>query len=353
MSQLRALTSALPLTLSTLVWVAAQRSHTTGHYDLWAFYPVLIMYGALTVLDYLVGRDTADMRVESPAIRAWLRALPLATVPVHLLMLFFCAQFVANAPLSPLGMVGWILSVGIISGTVAINVGHELIHKPSKLEQWAGGIALASAAYGTFKIEHVLGHHTWVATARDPSSAPRGMSVYRFVPGAIVHNAVNAFRLEAGKLKRRGYSAWSWRNELWWWSGFTIGFGALLGVAFGPKALALFAGQAVVAILHLEIINYIEHYGLSRKMQPNGRPEAVTPMHSWNSAYFLTNAFLFQLQRHSDHHASAGRRYHELQHHDRSPQLPGGYGVMLLLTLVPPLWRRVVDPRIPPEQIAP
>jgi alkane 1-monooxygenase len=347
MAQVRAITSVLPLTLSGLVWVASVMSTRTGHYDAWAFYPVLMIYGTLTLLDYLVGRDTANIETTSPAMKTWLRWLPLASVPLHLGMLLYAAHFVATAPLSWLGMIGWIFSVGVIGGVVAINVGHELVHKATRIEQWAGGIALASAAYGTFKIEHVLGHHTWVATERDPSSAPRGANVYTFVPRAMLHNVANAFTLEAAKLKRRGYSAWSWRNELWWWSGFTVGFAALLGALFGPKAVVFFAGQALVAIIHLELINFVEHYGLTRARDAKGRPIRVTHVHSWNSAYFLTNAFLFQLQRHSDHHASAGRRYQELRHHDDSPQLPGGYGAMLLLALVPPLWRRVIDPRIP------
>jgi alkane 1-monooxygenase len=347
MARVRAVTSVLPLTLSGLVLVATTMSTRTGDYDAWAFFPVLMIYGVLTLLDYLVGRDTTNGEVTALLTRSWLRWLPITSVPLHLLMLAYAAHFVTTAPLSWLGVAGWIFSVGVIGGVVAINVGHELVHKATRLEQWMGGIALASAAYGTFKIEHVLGHHTWVATERDPSSAKRGDNVYTFVPRAIWHNIVNAFALEAGKLKRRGHSPWSWRNELWWWCGFTFGFGALLGFLFGPKAALFFTGQAVVAIVHLELINYIEHYGLRRECDVNARPERVTPMHSWNSSYFLTNAFLFQLQRHSDHHASAGRRYQDLRHFDDSPQLPGGYGAMLLLSLVPPLWRRVIDPRIP------
>jgi alkane 1-monooxygenase len=215
------------------------------------------------------------------------------------------------------------------------------------VEQAGGGLLLASVGYATFKIEHVLGHHAWVATDRDPSSARLGESVYAFVPRAIVLNVANAFRLQAARLRRKGIAFWSWRNELIAWSAITAAMG-LAAIAIGGVAgLAFFAGQALVAVVHLEMVNYIEHYGLRRGTDAAGRTERVTPMHSWNSSYFLSNAWLFQLQRHSDHHANAGRPYYELEHHESAPQLPGGYGAMMLVALVPPLWRALIHPRLP------
>jgi alkane 1-monooxygenase len=346
MARLRAATAFFPLLLGALVMTSVYFAGRTGWHDAWAWYPLFIIYGPLTLLDYVVGEDTSN---GPPAVGdGYFRWLPLLCIPLQFVVLIVAANYFVTAPLSTLGMIGWIMSVGLVSGMIAINVGHELIHKNSQLERIGGGIILATTAYGTFKVEHVLGHHAWVATDRDPSSAKRGESVYTFVPKAIVHNAMNAFRLAGASLKRRGFSPWSWRNELWWWSGITIACAAALGVAFGPMASVFFVGQALGAIVSLEIINYIEHYGLRRHADANGRAEKVTPMHSWNSAYFLTNAFLFQLQRHSDHHASAARRYQELRHHESAPQLPGGYGAMMVLALVPPLWRKVIDPLIPP-----
>jgi alkane 1-monooxygenase len=345
MARLRALTAFFPLLMGTLIVATIYRANMGHSHNLWAWYPLFQILIPITILDYLIGKDTTN--ASPSATPAYFRWLTLACVPMQVGVLFIAAHFFVNAPLTWIGMVGWVMSVGFISGIIAINVGHELIHKNSRLERTAGGIILATTAYGTFKIEHVLGHHAWVATDRDASSAKRGQSVYTFVPHAIIHNALNAVRLSAASLKRRGYSAWSWRNELWWWSGISIALSALLGVAFGPMAVVFFFAQSLVAIVSLEIINYIEHYGLRRKMEANGRAEKVLPTHSWNSSYFLTNAFLFQLQRHSDHHANAARRYQTLEHHDAAPQLPGGYGAMMMLTLVPPLWRAVIHPRIP------
>jgi alkane 1-monooxygenase len=347
MARLRALTAFFPLLMGTLIVCTIYLASMGNSHNAWAWYPLFQILIPITILDYLIGKDTTS--APPTATPAYFRWLVLACVPMQIGVLFIAAHFFVTAPLSWLGMLGWVMSVGFISGIIAINVGHELIHKNSRLERTAGGIILATTAYGTFKVEHVLGHHAWVATDRDASSAKRGQSVYTFVPYAIIHNALNAVRLAAASLKRRGYSAWSWRNELWWWSGITIALSALLGAAFGPMSIVFFFAQSLVAIVSLEIINYIEHYGLRRKMEANGRAEKVSPQHSWNSSYFLTNAFLFQLQRHSDHHANAARRYQTLEHHDAAPQLPGGYGAMMMLTLVPPLWCAVIHPRIPPE----
>lgn len=347
MARLRALTAFFPLLLGVLVIDTTYLANNGNWQDAWAWYPLFVILVPVSILDYLIGKDTTNAPPNS--LPAYFRWLVLACVPMQIGVLFVAAHFFVSAPLSWVGMLGWVISVGFISGIIAINVGHELIHKNSRLERTAGGIILATTAYGTFKVEHVLGHHAWVATDRDASSARRGQSVYTFVPYAIIHNALNAVWLSAASLKRRGYSAWSWRNELWWWSGVTIALSALLGAAFGPMAVVFFFAQSLVAIVSLEIINYIEHYGLRRKFEASGRAEKVSPQHSWNSSYFLTNAFLFQLQRHSDHHANAARRYQTLDHHDAAPQLPGGYGAMMMLTLVPPLWRAVIHPRIPAQ----
>ncbi len=337
---------ALPLLLPATLIHAAQLGNFTGMHDLFAFMPLVMIYGVLTAFDYLVGRDVVNMMPGEATARGWFRALPLLCVPLHLGVLVWAMNVFVNSPMSWLGQIGWVLSMGAVSGVLAINVAHELIHKSSRLEQFGGGLLLASVAYGSFKIEHVYGHHAWVATDRDPSSAKRGESVYGFVPRAMARNIGNAFHLQASRLERLGKSFWSIHNEMLWWCSITLLMALLVTVVYGVIGLVFFAGQALFAIVNLEIINYIEHYGLRRTLDEKGRPERVTPMHSWNSNYFLTNAYLFQLQRHSDHHANAARPYQDLQHHDASPQLPGGYGAMLLLALAPPLWRMVIHPRL-------
>jgi alkane 1-monooxygenase len=351
MVRIRAIAFFLPATLPFSLYAAAQLGQATGEPNWSAFLPLFLIYGLMTILDYIVGRDETNLAPNESAaadqISAFFyRALVFLTLPLQLAMLYFAGQYFVETPLNIIGQLGWLLSVGTIGGVLAINAGHELVHKPTSSEQITGGLLLATVCYGSFKTEHVYGHHAWVSTPRDHSSAPRGANVYTFVPDSIFHNVLGGFTLEAQRLARRGFKAFSWRNELIWWTLISGGLTAFFGWQFGVMGLVFFLAQSLIAIVHLEIINYIEHYGLSRNLEASGRYEKVTPMHSWNSSYFFTNAFLFQLQRHSDHHANAARRYQDLRHHDGAPQLPGGYGAMLLLALVPPLWWMVIHPRL-------
>ena len=351
MVRVRAMAFFLPATLPLSLYWAAQLGQSTGAHNLFAFFPLFLIYGVMTLIDYIIGRDETNLAATetaatTPLSAFFYRALILSILPIQLITLYFAARYFVEAPLSIIGQLGWLISVGAIGGVLPINAGHELVHKPTKLEQTAGGVLLATVCYGSFKTEHVYGHHAWVSTPRDHSSAPRGANIYTFVPDSIYHNVLGGFTLEAARLARRGFSAFSWRNELIWWTTISVALTAFFGWKFGAMGAVFFVAQSLIAIVHLEIINYIEHYGLSREIEASGRYEKVTPMHSWNSSYFFTNAFLFQLQRHSDHHANAARRYQDLRHHEGAPQLPGGYGAMLILALVPPLWRKVIHPRL-------
>lgn len=323
----------------------------SAHADAWAWLVITVVFGVIPLLDFVVGRDPAnpDERDEVPALEAqgYYRLLSLATVPLLLAMLVWSAWiFVSYAGWSWVGQLGWVLSVGTVMGAIGITVSHELIHKDAALEQNAGGLLLAAVCYAGFKVEHVRGHHVHVSTPEDASSSRFGQSLYAFLPHAYKHNFLNAWRLEAERLQRRSLPALHWRNELIWW--YATSALLLLGfsLAFGWLGALFFLGQALTAFTLLEIVNYVEHYGLHRRKLDNGRYERTTPHHSWNSNFLLTNLFLFHLQRHSDHHAYAKRRYQVLRHFDDSPQLPNGYAGMIVLALFPPLWRAIMDPKV-------
>ena len=322
----------------------------TGLPDLMAWYPVFWIFGLIPLLDYAVGRDTAnpDEATETPVMQRQLyyRVLTLLALPIQVLLLAWAGWVFVHGDLGFWGRLGWLVSMGVVSGINAINIAHELIHRHGRLEPWAGGVLLSLVAYGGFKVEHVRGHHVHVSTPQDASSARYGQSLYAFLPHAWKWNFLNAWRLEAERLQRRGLPALHWRNELIWWYGLSLVIAAVMTWAFGWLGLLFFAGQSFVAFTELEIINYVEHYGLHRRRQADGRFERTTHQHSWNSSYLVTNLFLFQLQRHSDHHAHPARRYQVLRHFDDSPQLPGGYAAMVVLALMPPLWRRVMDHRV-------
>lgn len=345
----KALGYLLIFVIPALMPLAAMLGSATGSPNLAAWSPLFTLFVLLPCADYLIGRDRSNPDTTALAAleaERYYRILTLLCVPAYLSALIYSGTYFVHAPLALSGQIGWLLSQGVVGGIVAINVAHELIHKPSKLEQAAGGVLLASVCYGGFKIEHVRGHHVHVSTPLDASSARYGQTVYGFVAGSVPRNVLAAFRLEAARLKKLGLGFFSRHNELLLWHGLS----ALLLLAFylwlGTAGAVFFLVQSVGAFVSLEIINYIEHYGLERQQGADGRYERTTHLHSWNSNYLLTNLMLFQLQRHSDHHENPRRRYQALLHYDASPQLPGGYAAMFLLALVPPLWFAVINPRV-------
>lgn len=317
--------------------------------DLAAWFPVVFIFGVVPWIDAACGLDTDNPVDVDEGHRlehsGYFRTLTALVLPVWLGLLGWCAWQFAHLTFGPAGQLGWLVSTGVIGGVLAINPAHELIHKSTRWEPLLGGVLLTSVGYPGFKVEHVRGHHLHVATPEDSSSARLGESVYAFVPRALWRNVRNAWRLEAQRLRARGHSPWSARNEMVRWYALWLAFMAAFTVAGGFRALGFFLLQGLIAAATLEVINYVEHYGLQRREIAPGRYERVTHHHSWNAPQRYTNWLLFNLQRHSDHHAVARRRYQALHHHDDSPQLPAGYATMFVLALAPPLWRRVMNPR--------
>jgi len=338
------------LALLPILPLSAFAGSESGTHNYWAWFIYFTIFGIIPILDYIIGKDAAnpDEITDVPSLteeKAY-RWFTLMMVPIWFGVLFWGGHIFITNDYSWFGMLGWTLSIGTVGGIIAINLGHELIHKDPKIENWAGGLLLASVTYAGFKVEHVRGHHVTVSTPEDASSARYNQGLYSFLLQAFPRNFVNAWRLEAQRLKRKGKKAYSLSNELIWWYGISFALAAVFYALWGGMGVLFFFGQSFFAALALEIINYIEHYGLHRRLLENGKYERVTPAHSWNSNYLLTNLALFQLQRHSDHHAYAKRRYQVLRHYDESPQLPGGYASMYVLALFPPLWKKVVNPRV-------
>jgi alkane 1-monooxygenase len=321
--------------------------------DLFAWWTPFVSFGLVPLADALIGTDLSSPDdAQSRALESdpWYRALPLLALPVCAALLAWGLWALAHTPLGWAGRIGHVVSLGVVTGALGITAAHELIHKAERLDQRAGGWLLALACYGSFKIEHLRGHHVNVATPLDTSSAARGQSLYHFLPRAVAGNVRAAWGLEAQRLRREGRAVLSRHNEVLRLTLLSASLAALAGLAFGPTGLIGFLGQAALAICLLEIINYVEHYGLRRERLPDGRWERTGPRHSWNAPHLFTNLLLFQLQRHSDHHAHARRRYSALRHHPDVPTLPAGYAAMVLLALMPPLWFRVMHRRLAPWQ---
>jgi alkane 1-monooxygenase len=308
----------------------------------------LVVYGLVPLLDLLLGEDRnnpPEALVPTLESDAWYRWLTWLAVPAVWLTVIAATWLAVRGDLSLFGWLGLAVSVGWTSGA-GINVAHELGHKKEALERWLARFALAPACYGHFVVEHVRGHHRDVATPEDPASSRFGESYYRFMLREIPGAFRRGWELERERLAGLGRSAFDIRNEnLQAWGLSVLFWGGLL-LALGPAVLPFMVVQAVFAYSLLSAANYVEHYGLLRARRADGRYERTAPRHSWNSNHVVSNLLLYQLQRHSDHHAWPARRYQSLRHFDEAPQLPTGYFGMFILALVPPLWRRVMDPRV-------
>ncbi|WP_155375658.1 alkane 1-monooxygenase [Catellatospora vulcania] len=318
-----------------------------GHEWGWWLAPVVV-FGLIPLVDLLVGDDRQNPPEQAFAAlqgARYYRVLTYLYLPLQYAALAACCAVWARGGLSPFGAIGLVLSVGIVNG-IAINTAHELGHKRERLERWLSKIALAPTGYGHFHVEHNRGHHVRVATPADPASARLGESFWAFLPRTVLGSLRSAWRLETARFRLRGRTPWTWRNDVLNAWVMTVVLFAALTAWFGPVVLPLLAVQAVVGFALLEVVNYLEHYGLARQQLGTGRYDKVDARHSWNSDRIVTNVFLFQLQRHSDHHAHPLRRYQVLRSFDSSPQLPAGYATMIVVALFPPLWRHVMDRRV-------
>lgn len=255
--------------------------------------------------------------------------------------LFVFLKNMAN--LSGFDLVGNIISMGILCGTFGINVGHELGHRKSAFEQFLAKSLLLTSLYTHFFIEHNKGHHTHVATVEDPSTAYLGQSIYSFWPQTIFGTYFKAWKINLNELKKKGLGFFNLQNEMLFFSLAQFFLISFIVYFFDINTLYFFLISASIGALLLETVNYIEHYGLLRKRNPNGYFERVLPMHSWNSNHLLGRLMLFELSRHSDHHYLASRKYQVLRHHTDAPQMPTGYPGMIVLALFPPIWFRVMN----------
>lgn len=317
----------------------------------WLWLGPLVILGVVPLLDLLAGIDRAnppDDAIEALEQDRYYRWITYLFLPLQYAGFFTAFWFLTHAELSTWNKIGLAVTVGFIGG-LGINTAHELGHKKESHERWLSKVALAQSGYGHFYIEHNRGHHVRVATPEDPASSRVGESFYRFWPRTVFGSLRSAWRLEAMRYSRRGVKPLRLGNDVinsWL---MTAGLWAIMVIWLGLPVIPYLILQALVAITLLEAVNYLEHYGMLRvKVISNGREryERVDPRHSWNSNNLATNVLLYHLQRHSDHHAQPTRRYQALRDYEQSPVLPTGYAGMILLALIPPLWSRVMNPRV-------
>ena len=313
---------------------------------------LVLIYGwyLLPIADQIIGRNVENLNPNAPDDTLhWYRMITLAWVPIQLIIIFGMIWYATRAD-----HLGWgekialFAGVGVLTGSIGINFAHELMHQKHRLDRWCADILLASVLYSHFRSEHLIVHHIHVGTPRDTVTAPYNEGFWSFFARVLPGGIRSSLMAEAERLQKKGKSEWDKSNPFWLYAALQL---ACLSLAFalgGLWGVVLFATQAFVAIWQLALVNYVEHYGLPRKHLGDGKYEPTRTYHSWNATHTASNWLLINLQRHADHHTKPSRRFPLLQAggEDEGPQLPYGYPVMTAAAMIPPLWRRRMNPRV-------
>ena len=313
----------------------------------WSYTPVLVAFGVIPALELVLPqslRNRTPQQEQAALANPAYDLLAYLMVPVQYGVLAAFLWRLHQGGLVWWEWLGMVLGMGMSCGVLGINVAHELGHRARAHEQWMARALLLSTLYLHFFVEHNRGHHHRVATPQDPARSQRGQTLYAFFVRSVVGGFVHAWQLETARLSSRGLGRW--RHQVAWSVAVQLAWVAGIFAVAGVSAGVGFVLASGMGILLLETVNYIEHYGLRRNVDPQGKMERVMPWHSWNSNHVLGRALMFDLSRHSDHHAFASRKYQVLRHFDGTPQFPTGYPGMMTLAWFPPLFFRVMHPRL-------
>lgn len=344
--------SLIPAAIPLIIWGLVEWMKTAGAADFlihatWFLGPVAVFI-IIPIGDIVLGRDGENAPEE---FVPWLEETKYYRVVCYLYfpvmlgsLVMSCWQWTYGG-LEWYDKIGLAWSMGLASG-IGITAAHELGHKKTSFERWLSKVVLAVPAYGHFYVEHNKGHHVMVATPEDPVSARMGENVYRYMLRSIPKQIPRAWNVEKKRLARSGKSQFNLDNDVFNAWLITAGLWIALIAIFGIGILPYMLIQAVIGIALLEFVNYLEHYGLLRQKLEDGRYERCSPEHSWNSDNLTTNILLYQLQRHSDHHANPTRRYQSLRSDVFAPELPAGYATMIAAAAVPPVWFWVMDKKL-------
>ncbi len=340
----KALPFWFPTLLVPLIWFSAFQG------GWWVISAPFATWFLFSVLDAAIGLNVSNENPATPdAELSFYRGVTVVWPALQFLTLFGLIAYVPNADhLGTWEAIGLFFGVGVMTGTIGINFSHELMHQKPKWERWLGDILLAMVLYSHFRSEHLLVHHRYIGTPKDPVTARYNEGFHRFYPRVLWQCLASAFNAEKDMLARKKRAWHDLSNPFfryWTLQALMLLLAVLIGGWFG---LGMFALQAGVAVWQLELVNYVEHYGLTREHIGEGKYEHVKPQHSWNAAHAATNWLLINLQRHSDHHYKPDRRFPLLQNYGTSeaPQLPFGYPIMTMVAMVPPLWRRIMNPKV-------
>lgn len=315
----------------------------------WSFTTVIYAFGFIPIWEALINPDNMKLdekQIESRLANRFFDFMLYFNIIIVFSILFYGVNYLVSNDLYLFEKIGLILSIGIVLGTNGINVAHELGHRQKLWERMLGKILLMPAFYMHFYLEHNFGHHQHVGTPKDPATSKINQSVFSFWITSISGQISNAIRIQKNLLRKSNRSFLSIYNDFFYYQIFQFGYLVIIGLLLGSSGIIFSLLISLTGILLLETINYIEHYGLTRSVK-GSRYERVTPMHSWNSNHAIGRLVLYELTRHSDHHHRASKKYQILESIEKSPQLPFGYTTSMLIALVPPIWFKLMNKRIP------
>lgn len=316
----------------------------------WMFFTPVYAFVLIPILELLLPLDPSNNspeETENKRLNPLFDWLLYLNIPIVYGLLIYGLLHIDLRVYSTYELFGLISSIGIVMGTNGINVAHELGHRQKKWERFLSKFLLLPSLYMHFYIEHNFGHHVHAATREDPATARLNQSVYSFWCTSVFGQYYNAWKLQLRLLQNRNDSFISFKNDMLWYALLQVSYLSVVFLLFDFPGLLFAISAAVVSILLLETVNYIEHYGLLRRLLPSGRYERVSEIHSWNSNHIMGRIILYELTRHSDHHYKSSKKYQLLNYHDSSPQMPYGYPTSMVLSFLPPLWFRIMNSRIP------
>ena len=301
-----------------------------------------VLVAALVSAEWALPRFRREPRVEPEVtVTSPSCILPLLYVPVQLAVIAWSLWMVSGNTLTLSGTVSMVLSVGVVAGVFGMLAAHETAHSPNRAHRAFAFAMLMGTGNPQFRIAHVYGHHRFAGTPRDAGTAQLGESFYVFLARTLLQQWRESFAFESKRCAGRGLSPAHNRALR---DGLCVLVLLVTLASLSARSAIFYISESAVAITVLELFNYIAHYGLLRATRTDGSHLPMGDEHSWNSSNAVTNLLIFNMGRHSDHHSRPGASYQFLGPIRGAPELPAGYAGSILLALVPPLWRRVMDP---------
>lgn len=310
----------------------------------WTALAAVVFIAAIVgVLDRFIARAAPYVpeAEEFPAADRLLQVIGAA----HFIVLTLMIWAIARAELLP-GL-ALFAGAGLWFGQVSNPAAHELIHRPSRGLRALGVAMYSSLAFGHHASAHRLVHHRFVATEDDPNTARRGESFYRFIFRAWPAELISGYRAEQVLQRRLPQGQTRLHPYIWYVSIAVVALCAAFALG-GGKGVLIWAALASYAQMQLYLSDYVQHYGLLRGWLPNGRRAPVGPEHSWDATQWASSALMLNAPRHADHHARPNRSYPSLELPPGGLRLPYSLQVMAALALLPPLWFRLMNRRLPP-----